>query len=292
MFVLPGDYDVEAALYDRTTGEHSFLHHRLIVAALNNDPLPGAWRGLPSVEFESPAAGGLDGLYRSDVEGHLNLPLRTARPLHLEVLADMTPSDAFVGDARNYEHYLAGALPLVKVLSQISPTKGSVSVAALDLANQRVTVEQPNLQDLNWSPLKESLASRNGPAVVSIRNLMEHRHTPAFLREELVRRLQAAPLAPGPSGDPLVVFVVVGGAMDAYSFPEMPPISLPTGAEYSVFYLHYDFPEKAGSKGTTGAAKKLERMLRPLHVRSFTVRSAESIRYALARVLDEISRMQ
>jgi hypothetical protein len=292
MFVLPGDYDVEVALYDRTTGEHNFIRHKLTVAPLNNDPLPGAWRGLPSVEFESPATGGLDSLYRADVEGRLSLPLRTTRPLHLEVLADMTPSDVFLGDARKYEHYLAGALPIVKVLSQISPTKGSVSVAALDLEDRRVTVEQPNLQDLNWSPLKESLASRNGPTVVSMRSLMDRRHTPAFLREELVRRLQAAPLAPGPAGDPLVVFVVVGGAMDAYSFPDMPPISLPTGTEYAVFYLHYDFPEKAGPKGTAGAAKKLERMLRPLHVRSFSVRSAESIRYALARVLDEISRMQ
>src|SRR5215471_8439967 len=140
MFVLPGDYDVEVALYDRTTGEHNFLRHKLNAFALANDPLPGSWHGLPSVEFESPATGGLDGLYRSDVEGRLNLPLRTARPLHLEVLADMTPSDVFLGDARNYENYLAGALPIVKVLSQISPTKGSVSLAALDLERHRVTV--------------------------------------------------------------------------------------------------------------------------------------------------------
>src|SRR5215471_17531221 len=29
MFVLPGDYDLEVALYDRATGEHNFVRHRL-----------------------------------------------------------------------------------------------------------------------------------------------------------------------------------------------------------------------------------------------------------------------
>lgn len=293
MFVLPGEYDVEVALYDRRTGEHNFLRHQLSVAALANDPLPAAWRGLPSVEFLSPATGGLDSLYRSDTEGRLSLPLRTARPLHLEVLADMTASDVYFGDARNYEHYLAGALPIVKVLSQISLSKGSVSVAALDLDRHRVTVEQPNLQQLNWSPLKESLAAGNGPAVVSVRSLMERRHTPVFLRDELVRRLKAAPNAPAPAGDPLVVFAVVGGPMDTYSFPDLPPISLPNDAECAVFYFQYDFGEKAkaGPPGAAGGVKKLEKMLRPLRVRTFTVRSAESIRYALGKMLEEVSQM-
>lgn len=291
MFVLPGEYEIEVALYDRQSGEHNFLRHKLSVAALSNDPLPAPWHGLPSVEFQSPATGGLDGLYRSDTEGRLNLPLHTRRPLHLEVLADMTASDVFLGDTKNYEHYLVGAVPIVKVLSQISPTKGSVSVAALDLDGQRVTVEQPNLRELNWSPLKESLASGNGPAVVSVRSLMERRRSPIFLRDELVRRLKAAPLAPAPAGDPLVVFVVVGGAMDRYSFPHLPPIALPGAADCAIFYLQYDFAETPGAKGPTGGIKKLEKMLRPLRVHTFTVRSAESIRYALAQVMEEISRM-
>jgi hypothetical protein len=290
MFVLPGEYDVEIALDDRQTGEHNFLRHRLSVAALADDPLPAAWRGLPSVDFLSPATGGLDGLYRSDMEGRLNLPVRTARPLHLEVLADMTASEVFFGDTQSYEHYLAGVLPIMKVLSQISPSKGSVSVAALDLDRQRVTVEQPNLQELNWSPLKDSLAVVNGPAVVSVRSLMERRHSPVFLRDELVRRLKEAPEAPAPAGEPLVVFIVVGGAMDSYSFPDLPAISLADQPECVVFYLEYD-SGKASPRGAAGGIKKLEKMLRPLRVRTFTVRSAESIRSTLARVLEEISQL-
>jgi hypothetical protein len=290
MFMLPGNYDIEVALYDQATGEHNFGRHKLSVVPLDNDPLPLAWRGPPSVEFLSPATGGLDGLYRSDVEGRLNLPLRTARPLHLEILADMTASEAFFGDTGGYERYLAGILPIVKVLSQISPSKGSVSAAALDLDRRRVTMEQPNLRELHWPPLKESLVS-SGPAVVSVRSLMERRHGPEFLRDELVRRLKEAPDAPGPAGNPLVVFVVVGGPMDTYSFRELSPISLSGQADCMVFYLQYDSKEKTNSKAAAGGSKNVEKMLRPLRVRTFTVRSAESIRHALARVLEEISRM-
>ncbi|HKF20495.1 MAG TPA: hypothetical protein VKE93_02935 [Candidatus Angelobacter sp.] len=290
MFVLPGNYDVEVGLYDQATGEHNLERHKLEVAPLDIDPLPSAWRELPSVEFLSPATGGLDGLYRSDVEGRLNLPLRTGRPLHLEILADMTASEAFFSDTAGYERYLAGILPIVKVLSQISPSKGSVSVAALDLDRRRVTMEQPNLHELRWPPWKESLVS-GGPGVVSMRSLMERRRSPEFLRDELVRRLKEAPDAPGPAGDPVVVFVVVGGPMDTYSFPDLSPISLSGQADCMVFYLQYDAKAKANSKAAAGGSKNVEKMLRPLRVRTFTVRSAESIRHTLARVMEEISRM-
>ncbi len=291
MFVLPGEYDVEIALHDRATGEHNFARLKLSVAPLVNDPLPWAWRGLPSVEFLSPATGGLDRLYRSDTEGRLSLPLRTARPLHLEVLADMTASGAFFGDTTNYERYLAGVLPIVKVLSQVGPSKGSISLAALDLDRRRVTMEQANLEELHWRPLKESLASGNGPAVVSLRSLMERRHSPVFLRDELVRRLKDAPDAPAPAGDPLVVFVIVGGPMDTYSFPDLPPISLSARADCAVFYLQYDFTGRIQPKIATGGNKNVEKMLRPLRVQTFKVRSPESIRQALAKVLEEISRL-
>ena len=76
-FVLPGEYEVAVALYDKASGEHNFHLSRLRVDPLPDDPLPNAWRGLPSVEFWSPLSDRLDDLYRTEVQGHLSLPLRT-----------------------------------------------------------------------------------------------------------------------------------------------------------------------------------------------------------------------
>src|SRR5262249_60898481 len=126
---------------EKIGGEHTFPRLGRGVDPLPGDPLPNAWRALPGVEFWAPLSDRLDSLYRTEVEGRLSLPLRTRRPLHLEVLADLTPSEMFQGDGGAYEHYLAGVVPMMKTFSQISPSSGSLTLAALNLDQRRVTVE-------------------------------------------------------------------------------------------------------------------------------------------------------
>jgi hypothetical protein len=288
-FVLPGEYEITVALRDQASGEHNLYRNKLRVDPLPDDPLPNAWHGLPSVEFWAPNTG-LDSFYRQDMEGRLNLPLRTSRPLHLEVLVDLTPSDTFLGNTKNYERYLSGVLPILKTVSQISPIRGSLTVAALNLDQRQVTMEQQNLSTLNWEPLKASLAPAHGPGVVAVSTL-ERNRSPLFLRDELVRRMEAAPDAPGPAGEPLVVFVVIGGPMDSYSLPDLPPVTLDRGPAYAVFYLQYDYLGQNEGRRSSEAVKNVQKMLNPLRVQTFTVRSAESLRQALARMLEHVSKM-
>ena len=290
-FVLPGEYEVAVALYDKTSGEHNFHRSRLQVDPLPGDPLPNAWRGLPSVEFWAPLSDRLDSLYRTEVEGRLSLPLRTGRPLHLEVLADLTPSEMFQGDGGAYERYLSGVVPMIKTFSQINVSYGSVTLAALNLDQRRVTVDQPNLSKLEWEPLKKALAPEQGPGVITVSRLMQPNHNPAYLRDELVRRIDAAPDAPSPAGDPLLVFVVIGGPMDSYSFPDLPPVAVSAEAPCMVFYLQYDYRGRVESRKSAGAAKNIEKLLHPLRVQTFTVRSAESVREALGKILERVGQM-
>jgi hypothetical protein len=288
-FVLPGNYDVTVALHDQASGEHNLYRDTLRVDPLPNDPLPNLWRGLPRVEFWAPDTG-LDSFYRADMEGRLNLPLQTARPVHLEVLVDLTPSDAFLGSTKNYERYLSGVLPILKTVSQITASKGSLTLAALNLDRRQVIVEQQNLSTLNWELLKTALAPVHGPGVVAVRSL-EGTHSPLFLREELARRMEAAAEAPGPAGDPLVVFVVIGGPLDSYSIPDLPPLALPRETTYAVFYLQYDYLAQTEGRRPAGAGKNVQKMLNPLRVQTFTVRSAEDLRHAVASMLEHVSRM-
>jgi hypothetical protein len=58
-----------------------------------------------------------------------------------------------------------------------------------------------------------------------------------------------------------------------------------------VFYVHYDFLGLVEARRLDGGSANVVKMLKPLRVRSFTVRSAESVRLALARMLEEISQM-
>ena len=284
-FVLPGEYKVAIALYDKASGEHDFQQSTLHVSGLKNDPLPEVWQGLPAWEFWAPITDERDAIFHSDIEDRLHLPLRTQRPIQLEILADLTPSDLFHGSTRFYTRYLSVMVPLMKALSQITPGEGSVRVDTLDLRQQKVTFEQENPRQLDWARLKEVMAPVNGPGMINVKGLEQKHETPDFLRDELLRRLRAVRQASS-AQPPLHVFVVLGSPMDFYAFHHFPPID-PEQAENCVVY-YLQFETYAGY--ADGALSKVRSMLKPLPIHTIKVRSAESVRHALARILEEVPR--
>jgi hypothetical protein len=303
-FVLPGRYDVAVGLFDKETEEHNFSRSTWHVERMKNDPLPGAWQELPSVEFWAPEARDLDQLYRSDMDGRLHLPIIPSKPIHLEILADLTPSEAFAGNQKLYENYLAGALPMLKALSQIRTPTGSPDVAALDLYQAKIIFEQQAATELDWPRLKAALAPDKGAAVIDVKALQQRNHSPVFLRDEIIRRLAA----PGKAGNPLLVYIVIGQNTNAYTFPRLP--SIVEGEHCVVFYLQYGtydtvpigrVPRRMDVGGAYehlidpsvlfGDASKVSKMLQPIPVHIFQVYSPETFRQALARILQEISRM-
>ena len=288
VFVLPGEYQVTVALFDDLTHEHNLMQGPLHIEPPRNDPLPGAWAGLPAVEFLRPGLEGPDRMFRPDVAGKLHLPLATQHPVRLEVLADVTASDLFRGSTRFYNRYLSVALPLLKALSQISLERGSLNVAMVDLRKGRVTFEQDDVRELDWPRAKAVLAPENGPATIDIKALEQRRESPAFLQDELLRRLNAADTDSPPRGGAAHVFVVIGSPMDFYSFRDLP--HMPPGSEEKcvVYYLQFELLNTRYADGAVGNVRK---MLKPLPVHVFKVRSPESIRHALARILEEVERM-
>lgn len=288
VYVLPGEYKVTVALFDSMTLEHNLAQLSMRADPLKQDPLPQAWTGLPSVEFLAPGLAPPDSIFRPDLIGRLNLPLANKRPVQLEVLADVTASDLFRGSTSFYERYLSVALPLLRALSQISIEQGSLSVGMLDLRKRRVLFEQTNVRELDWPSARTVLAPENGPATIDIAALEKHRESPAFLQDELLRRLNSDP--PGrPSGEnPLHVFVIIGSPMDFYSFRDLP--RLPPGSEEKcvVYYLQFELLNTMYADGAIGNVRN---MLKPLPVRVFKVRSAESVRHALAHILQEVESM-
>lgn len=292
-FALPGRYKVTLGLYDGASGEHNLAHASLRVPALKDDGFAEIWQGLPNWEFWAPLTEPADTVYRPDIESRLHLKLATRSPLQIVVLADLTASDEFYGSSDLYSSFLALAVPLVKDLSQIEIENGSLSVVAVDLRKRKVTFEQDHVQTLDWARLKTALAAQDTLGTVAVKAL-QHKAAPDFLREELLRRLpatregSAAPLGPrAPSGParPFRVFILVGGSMSSYAFPHFPPIAAAQAENCVVYHLQYDAP------WTTGASGEVKKMLAPLAIRTFKVRSAESVRQALRTILNELGRM-
>lgn len=290
-FAVPGQYEISVALWDRKSGEHNFLRRLFHVDAYRSDPLPEMWRGLDAFEFWGTKRDGPDYMFHSDIEGRPNLPLATRRPIEMEVLLDMTPSaEIFRGSYGFYNHYLGAALPIFKLFNQINIKNGSRTAAALELVQRRVVFEQNDGKDLDWAVLRKTLSPDNGPGMVSVKDLQNKQQSPVYLREEIVRRLKASPAgARGTSGGkPLRVFILIGSPMDLYVFPKLPEIETGEEQDCVIYYLQLEFQQRQGITGGTG---NVEKMLKPLRIRSFEVRSADDVRRALAKVMEELNRM-
>jgi len=288
-FAVPGQYEVSVALWDEKSGEHNFLRRLFHVDAYRNDPLPEMWRGLDAFEFWSTKRDGPDYMFHSDIEGRPNLPLVTRRPIQMEVLFEMTPSaEIFRGNYGFYNHYLGAALPIFKLLNQINIKNGSRRAAALDIVQRHIVFEQDDGKDLDWAILRKTLSPDAGPGTVSVKDLQNKQQSPVYLREEIVRRLKAGSDQEAKAGvKPLRVFVVLGSPMDFYTFPKLPWIETSEEQDCVIYYLQFEFTQR---EGVTGAIGGVEKMLKPLKMRSFEVRSADDVRRALAKILEELGR--
>jgi len=289
-FAVPGQYELSVALWDKKSGEHNFLRRLFHVDAYRNDPLPEMWRGLDAFEFWSTKRDGPDYMFHADVEGKPNLALATRRRVEMQVLLDMTPSaEVFRGSYGYYNHYLGAALPTFKLLNQINLKNGSRRAAALDLVQRHIVFEQDDGKELDWATLRKTLSPDNGPGTVSVKDLQSKQQSPVYLREEIVRRLKAGSEHEAKTGErPLHVFILLGGPMDFYTFPKLPEIETGNEQDCVIYYLQFEFTQR---EEITGAIGNVEKMLKPLKMRSFEVRSADDVRRALAKILEEVGRI-
>jgi hypothetical protein len=289
-FAVPGQYELSVALWDKKSGEHNFLRRLFHVDAYRNDPLPEMWRGLDAFEFWGTKRDGPDYMFHADIEGRPNLTLATRRSIEMEVLFDMTPSaEVFRGSFGYYNHYLGAALPTFKVLNQINLRNGSRRAAAVDLVQRRIVFEQDDGKDLDWAVLRKTLSPDSGPGTVSVKDLQNKQQSPVYLRKEIVRRLKAgSEQANKRRESPLHVFVLLGSPMDFYAFPKLPEIEIGDEKDCVIYYLQFEFSQR---EGVTGAIGNVEKMLKPLKIKSFEVRSADDVRRALAKILEEVGRL-
>ncbi|MGE5324395.1 MAG: hypothetical protein ACM3SW_16125, partial [Actinomycetota bacterium] len=237
--------------YDPRSGEHSFIRTRLHVPAVKHDPFSAIWQGVPAWEFWAPIDKLPDEIYRPDIQSPLHLVLAAHRPVQVDVLADLTPSDLFHGSSRFYHRYLAVALPLLKDLSQIrvdNGPRGSLRVATLDLRLHKITFEQDDGRPLNWTALKTVLAPENGPGMIDVQAL-EHQHeTPDFLRDELLRRLTSQPQSATASGasHPAADSAKTGAASDPASVAADPDQAKSAGPRAAAQASNPVSPQPAG----------------------------------------------
>jgi hypothetical protein len=307
-YMTPGDYHVTAAIYDTQTQEHSLKRQTLRVPQPAHDPLPDSWRDVPHVEFLDPPDRP-DVWYLPEIKSRLHLPLNTARPVHVEVLMNESPSEASgsrVGQATRRN--MGFLIPALKILSQIEVGNGSLNVAMLDLERRKVSFAQQQVHTLDWPRLRAALVEVN-PNLIDVHALENHEQNAQFFVSEVRKRLESAE-TDGDAG-PARVLIVLSGPMAFPKGQDLHPIEATPEPGSRVFYIRYTptFPSATpgGFQGRGGRGSRpspivinrnpslqdsLEPTLKPLAPRLFDVSTPIDFRKALASIISEISQLK
>ena len=192
-FVLPGDYSVSVGIYDPVTHKHGFTQKKLHVAPLKTEPLPGAWEGLPRVEFFSAATDSPDAWYLPAITSRLRLPLETRHRVHINVLVNTTPSESVSDSLGELRRNMSAVIPAMKTLSQIDLTNGSMDFALLDLTRQR------SARAANWDAMRKFFAETN-PGIIDVHELDSgSKKMRSFFADQFAAK---AHLMPAPTNQP------------------------------------------------------------------------------------------
>jgi hypothetical protein len=291
-FVLPGEYKISLAVCDSQTLEHSFVERTFRASALRDDPLPGAWRDLPAVEFVR-LFGAPDVWFQPYVRGRLLLPLAASRPLHVDLIMNLTPSERVSASIRTFRRNMSVLVPALKMLSGIEPRNGSLDVTLLDLTRRRAW-EQKNAHGLDWTRLREPLAG-NSPGVIDAQSLAARAEMRQFFWDQVTGRLQN-------EHEPLRVVIVLSAPVFLERQYKVEPAALPKDSNRRVYYLRYrplplvrtvfnpftDVPRPAAN---SLPSDDFENTLKPLDARVLGAITPQDFRKAVANMLAEISRM-
>ncbi len=325
-FIRPGDYKVFIALLDTQTQEHNFIRKTLHVTSNKTDPLPDAWNTLPSVEI-LPAVEDPDTWFLPTVKGLLHLPLgKTAKPPpRVDLVVNMTPSERSASTVVSARRNMAAVVPALKVLSAMNAERQPPGVAVLDLARQRIAFQATNSARLDWNALRGALME-NHPGLIDARSLAAQATMRDYFAREVTKR---AVTPTGAFTTPHWIFVLSGplafSKQEDTPLPELPPDpnrhivylrfssgfgAAPRGglpepppdiAIGPVHRVHGPMPgfgtvsPRAGGRGRGGPGldagypDDLERILRPMGARIFSVATPDAFRKLLAELIDEMS---
>jgi hypothetical protein len=298
-FVLPGDYTVTVAVCDTVTLEHSVIVRKVHVNAPRTEPFPNAWEGLPPVEFITSLDGPPDVWYLPEIESHLNLPVRSSRPLHIQILVNTTPSERAAASITTIRRNMSLSIPAMKILSQLRIPGSTIDTALLDLTHRRVPFEQKAVNRLEWSNMRRYFADAQ-PAMVDVSALQGQWKMRPFFWDEVTRRLHR-------DGDAIPIVIVLSGPAFFGNQESVEPSHLDPESGRRLFYIRYRTPSivrpqhvrvRPGMKPPFTVPEldplpldDLERTVEPLGARIFDATSPDQFRRVLAAILEQISKL-
>lgn len=294
-FLLPGKYRVSVAVFDTKNREHSFLTRELRVSGPKSDPLAQADHGLPMVEFvrQYPQP---DVWFQPGMRASVALPVTSKRPVHIDIVMNMTLSERVQGSLRTFRRNMSLLIPCLRVLAGMKPDQGTMDVTLLDLARKKVW-QQEGVRGLNWEKMRDAFASTE-PGVIDVQALAGKSAMQQYFWDSLLARVTPEERK---GDEPLRVVIVLSSPLFLERQYKVEPTSIPKDANRRVYYLQYrPLPQRPvmmrpenDTMPTAMAmpSDDLERTLKLLDAKVYSVVSPAQFRKALAAILADIGRM-
>ncbi len=284
--VVPGDYEIAAAIYDTKSKEHNLRRMKLHVPELHRDPLPAAWTNLPSAGACTAA--------------RLSLPLKTEQPVQIDLIVN-TPVDATTGIGER-----------LMVASEMEISNGSMTATDLDLENRKVSAQKV-VSALDPNSFLGPLPNGSRYSVNAHAFDIDAEGARFFLSEIRKRLELATPQArhvliilsdrkSSPKGEELdpIQAAPAPGALVFYVRCSLPPFDWLRArrGNFPTVAAEIPVPPNAGVSGTVyqipwpappPRPDSLERTLDPLHPHLLDVTTPLEFRHALAEIMKEIS---
>jgi hypothetical protein len=288
VFLLPGDYKIAMATCDSITREYSFTRRTLHVGELKADALAQSDRDLPAVEFVRPLDAP-DSWFQPYIRGRLRVGVPTTRPVHVDLVMNITPSERASGSLRIFRRNMSVLVPALKILAGMEVPNGSLDVTLLDLTRQK-TWEQIGARGLDWKKMREPLADAQ-PGVIDAQSLAAKAGMARFFRDQVLVRATAAR-----DRDELSIVIVLSAPAFLDRQLRLEPAALERDPNRRIFYLRYRpvflHPVADGSVAAPPLpSDDLEHALKTLDARVLTASSREEFRKAVAAMLSDIGKM-
>ena len=265
VFLQPGSYTLWTVLFDRTGGKHNVKMNRVRIPEWRGDPLPELNVQSPRAEFPVITESS-DGL-KTAMPGHLHLPVSNQRPIQLDMLFVIRPSEQSAEDSNN------GALAAIGTLSQMKLMGSSMSVVGFDLVKHEVMFTEDDAGKIDFPRLVDRISKSWSNRAVSIDALRPLKTEAEFFRQFLQQKLEDSSKLPR-------VVVVISESVQFDRGADLRPIKLNQDCRCRVFYVTIQRnKETFNDLGT---------LLKPVATRSFNVTSGQDMRKALAAIVHEI----
>jgi len=286
-FVTPGQFRFSVVILHTATGDHWARRASLTVAPIKNDPLAGAWVGLPAIEFVAPVEPP-ETYYLPGLESRLARRPAPAQPLDIDILVNLSPSPRQSGRLAVERRNLEFLIPALRALSELLPESGRVEASLVDLLRHRVRLTQDARKPLDAEKLRAALVADAGKVDVS--TLAHHNMQASYFQEQVEKRL-----TPGRT------LIVLSALVELEPGDPTRPIDVPLPEGARVYYFCYaPLPDRQprmflGREGMRGEmmvpppVDQLSPMLKPLRPTVFHIANPQQLRAALGEALRDVA---